>query len=123
MLANDLPSAWRARAAELREWAAAEAAACALERAAAELQEALRSAEGALLTLDAAAAESGYSADHLRHLVADGTLPNAGQKGRPRIQRRDLPRRARAAATAGAYSPQEDARQLLSGATSPGRRQ
>jgi len=58
---------------------------------AAELEEAIRTAEDEALTLTHAARESGYSSDHLRHLVADGTIPNAGEKGRPRIRRGDLP--------------------------------
>ncbi|HEX8726058.1 MAG TPA: hypothetical protein VF737_11785, partial [Gemmatimonadaceae bacterium] len=36
----------------------------------------------------------GYSKDHLRKCVADGTIPNAGSKGRPRIRRGDLPKKA-----------------------------
>lgn len=47
-----------------------------------------------LLTLAVAAAESGYSVDHLQRLVAEGEIPNAGQKGKPRIRRADLPRKA-----------------------------
>jgi hypothetical protein len=47
--------------------------------------------EAEILTLAEAAQESGYSGDHLRHLIADGTLDNAGRKGSPRIRRGDLP--------------------------------
>jgi hypothetical protein len=47
-----------------------------------------------LLTLDAATTESGYSAERLRHLVADGAVPNAGRRGAPRVRRGDLPKRA-----------------------------
>lgn len=45
------------------------------------------------LTLQQAAVESGYSADRLGRLVRDGTLPNAGERGSPRIRRRNLPRK------------------------------
>lgn len=58
---------------------------------AAQVREAMREVADEELTLSEAAIESGYSADHLRHLVADGTIPNAGRKGAPRIRRRDLP--------------------------------
>ena len=58
---------------------------------AAELQEALRESDGELLTLSQAASESGYSESRIRHLVSDGTIPQAGERGRPRIRRGDLP--------------------------------
>lgn len=58
-----------------------------------ELREALRDQGSEELTLSEAALESGYSEDHLRHLVADGTIPNAGERGRPRIRRGDLPQK------------------------------
>src|SRR5213079_3103830 len=45
------------------------------------------------LTLAKAAAESGYSKDHLALLVANGTIDNAGEKGTPRIRRQVLPRK------------------------------
>jgi hypothetical protein len=37
--------------------------------------------------------DSRYSVEHLRKMVAPGTIPNAGEKGRPRIRRSDLPTR------------------------------
>ena len=48
--------------------------------AAKELEEALAKGLTEVLTLEEAAAESGYSADHLGRLLADGTIPNAGRK-------------------------------------------
>lgn len=45
------------------------------------------------LTLRAAAAECGYSEDHLGRLVRRGTLKNYGRPGSPRVRRGDLPRR------------------------------
>ena len=56
-----------------------------------ELEEAVRSDQDESLTLQEAAATSGYSADHIRHQVADGKLPNVGRKGSPRVRRGDLP--------------------------------
>lgn len=47
------------------------------------------------LTVAEAAEESGYSESRLYALVEEGTIPNAGQEGAPRIPRRDLPRRPR----------------------------
>jgi hypothetical protein len=67
------------------------------------------------LTLTAASALSGYSSDHLSRLIRDGTLPNAGRKGAPRIRRADLPIRPGAGIASvrnKEYSPFTDARSL-----------
>lgn len=45
----------------------------------------------AVLNLTQAAAESGYSPDHLGHLVRTGAIPNAGHPHAPKIRRKDLP--------------------------------
>lgn len=45
------------------------------------------------LNLQEAAAESGYSPDHLGALVRQGKIPNAGRPNAPRIRRSDLPRK------------------------------
>lgn len=55
--------------------------------------EALRPAGGELLSLQEAAAESGYSVDRLGRLVAKGEIPNAGRRGKPAIRRSDLPKK------------------------------
>lgn len=70
------------------------AATCALH--AAELREAVQAVGDELLTLADAADLSGYSVSHLRHRVADGTIPNSGEKGSPLIRRADLPVKPRA---------------------------
>ena len=101
----------RAEAAVVRR-AGAEPNAAAIEYAAARMEAALRAESDAALTLEQAAAESGYSADHLRHLVSAGALPNVGAKGRPRIPRASLPRKAPAPA-AGGYDVDADARSLV----------
>ena len=61
-----------------------------------DLEAALRSVADDALDLTAAARESGYSVDRLRHKVAIGEIPNAGRKGSPRIRRGDLPIKKRA---------------------------
>ena len=58
---------------------------------ASELTEAIRETESRTLTLTEASAASGYSGEHLRHLVSIGRIPNAGRRGAPRIRRSDLP--------------------------------
>jgi hypothetical protein len=119
MTPTDLPAVWRSKAAELRDFGAFVQAAL-LERVAGELESALRDEADAALTLAEAAAESGYSDRRLRELIAEGAIPNAGARGRPRIRRVDLPRRARPANTNGDYDAQADALRLL--ATKTGRR-
>ena len=49
-----------------------------------------------LLSLGAAALESGYSADYLGKLISGGRLKYAGNRHRPRVRRGDLPRKATA---------------------------
>jgi hypothetical protein len=77
------------------------------------LEMALRDAGGELLTLSQGARESGYSPDRLRHLIAEGTIPNAGRKGSPRIRRADLPRKP-AGGAPGAFDASAVARRLTS---------
>lgn len=85
----DLPATWRDRADELEPYATP--AAEAFRRAAAELEAALQARATEELTLGEAAEASGYSKRRLRELLADGTIPQAGRKGGPRIRRGDLP--------------------------------
>jgi len=87
----DLPALWRERAELLRPYAPQVARA--FEDAAEALESSLLAAEGDLLDLRAAAAESGYSTDHLARLLRDGKLRNAGRSRSPRIRRADLPRK------------------------------
>lgn len=103
-----LPSAWRSRAANLREWGAPEATARVWEKAAAEVEQVLRRWDRTTLTLREAARESGYSADHLGALVREGEIPNAGRKGAPRIRRADLPVKAPSSSPEGRPSEKED---------------
>ena len=58
---------------------------------AAELEAAFTAWLNEALTLDQSATESDYSYKHLQERVANGTIPNAGKPGKPRILRRDLP--------------------------------
>jgi hypothetical protein len=64
------------------------------EDAASELQAHLRDTGMELLTLQAAARETGYSADHLGRLIRAGKLENHGREHAPKVRRGDLPRKA-----------------------------
>ncbi|MFQ5680359.1 MAG: hypothetical protein ACE5HP_12980 [Gemmatimonadota bacterium] len=89
---SSLPARWRGEAARLRVLEAHGQAAT-LEAAAAELEAATAEWGLAPLTLREAAAESGYTEDHLGRLLREGTVPNAGEPYSPRIRCRDLPRK------------------------------
>lgn len=80
-----------------------------------DFEEVMRSGDHDALTLEEAARESGYSVDHLRHLIADGQLANAGRKHAPRLRRVDLPRKPSAARSSarGAYDADGDAIRLV----------
>jgi hypothetical protein len=90
MTPTELAQRWR-KDAELLDRYGDDAMARACRTHADDLDAAMRSVADDALDLTAAARESGYSPDRLRHLVAEGTIPNAGKKGSPRIRRGDLP--------------------------------
>lgn len=102
----------RTDAATLRRWGDVRGADL-LEAVADRVDAALRDHDAELLDLRTAARESGYSPDRLRHMLADGTVPNSGRKGAPRVRRGDLPNRPARAPAAGAYDPAADALRLL----------
>ncbi len=90
----DLPAAFKEIAAIARQYAADERAAAIWERAAEMAEESLRQSGLERLTLQQAAAESGYSRDHLRRLIDEGTIPNASAAdGSKAILRMHLPRK------------------------------
>src|SRR2546427_10423430 len=87
-----LVARWRAEAEVLRRRGAESLATC-LVGCADELAEWAKQHALEALTLEQAAAESGYSYSALQHRLADGSLKNAGTQHRPRIRRADLPRK------------------------------
>lgn len=83
---------WRERAAFCRDHGD-ERGATFFTKHADELERLGAEADDELLTLQAAAEESGYSADHLGRLVRDGKLANHGRSHVPRVRRGELPRK------------------------------
>lgn len=72
--------------------------------------------EDPIVTLRAAAKESGYSVEHLARMVRQGKIPNAGRRNAPRIRVADLPvRRSLARDRVGSYNVDTDARTLRNG--------
>ena len=116
---HQLPAEYRRMAHSVRENAAAEQAARAYERCAAIAETALRGHWEEALSLEEAELESGYSRSHLRRLIREGIIPDAGGPGRPRILRRHLPRKPGAAAARspdpGAPSVRQLARTIAAG--------
>ena len=86
---TDLSAEWRELALQQRDLGA-EPQARTLEWCADRLEEHSREWETEPLTLEEAAGDSGYSADHLGRLVREGKIPNAGRANAPRIARREL---------------------------------
>ena len=119
-----LATRWREEAERLRTLEA-NGQAAALEQAARELEAAAAAWASKRLTISEAAAESGYSEEHLRRLTRNGELPadrNGGPQSQLYVRRGDLPtkrgRNGREEPEGIAYDPVEDARdiaQLLEG--------
>ena len=87
-----LAERWREEARLLRRHGA-EPQAELVETHASELDEAVAGWCNEPLTLRQAEEESQLAYSTLQQHLAQGVLPNAGTKGKPRVRRRDLPRR------------------------------
>ena len=91
---TELASRWR-NEAEIFERRGAANQAATLKSCADELEQWMHERELEKLTLIQAAKESGYSYSALQKMVADGRLPNVGDKNRPRVRRGNLPQKPR----------------------------
>ncbi len=89
-----LLSQWREDAERLRTWGC-DGQATILERCADALDAHAASVADATLSLDEAAAASGYSVAHLRRLVAQGVVPDVGTNGVTALRQQDLPYKPR----------------------------
>ncbi len=87
---TDLPPRWTARAAEMRFLGQGPLAAL-IEAMLGEFETERAADASEALTIAQAAAESGYSEEHLRRQVRNGQIPNAGRPNAPRIRRADVP--------------------------------
>ena len=108
---------WLTRRDELRRLRALVDGATLCDELLAELEGLADDAANQLLSLHRAAAESGYSADHLGRLIREGKISNAGRLNSPRIRRGDLPIKVAHAVASEAersYDPDTDARSLVS---------
>ena len=82
---------WRSEAVVLHR-RGCEATALLLEQCAREIEEDLtsQSVENALLSIDEAAAETGYSVSGIRKMIARNAIPNLGKPYAPRVRTGDL---------------------------------
>jgi hypothetical protein len=105
---------WRERAQVLHAEGCSGVAA-ARERCANELEALLHTIDTEALSIDQAADEGGYSAEHLRRLLRKAPALNAGRAGKPLILRRNVPRKAKSLGkkTAVMYDPVADAQSLV----------
>jgi hypothetical protein len=83
---------WKADATILEAYGANQAVVA--RKYATELEAGILEWQLEALTLSAAERESGYSYSTLQQMVADGEVPNAGEKNKPRIRRCDMPKKA-----------------------------
>ena len=114
----DLPPLWTARAAEMRFLGQGPLAAL-IEAMLGEFETERAADATETLTIAQAAAESGYCKEHLRRLVREEEIPNAGRPNAPRIRRANVPiKPGRLAANRDAETPSngynvdEDARDI-----------
>jgi hypothetical protein len=94
MTPQEFRAKWGAEAEAMRRRGAVVTGAAVLDEVLADFASITQEEADALLNLQHASQESGYSADHLGRLVRDGTIPNAGRPYAPKIRRKDLPRTA-----------------------------
>jgi|SRR5580704_2149062 hypothetical protein len=91
--ASELLDRWTARKNEYARVHATVDAAKLLAEVLSDIEQVVALQANAVLTLETAAARSGYSKDHLARLIREGKIPNAGRRGAPRIRTVDLPAR------------------------------
>jgi hypothetical protein len=111
---TEIIARWSAREAEWSRLGASVNGSALAAEVIADLEKIAASDGGDELTLTAASTLSGYSTDHLSRLIREGSIPNAGKKGSPRIRRADLPIRPKGIAKVNgiAYNALTDARSL-----------
>ena len=91
---DDFRAKWRTEAEAMRHRNAIVEGATLCEEMLSDFEAVVAAETEAVLNLQQAAAESGYSADYLGALVRKGEISNAGRPNAPKIRRSDLPRKA-----------------------------
>ena len=117
MTRDELRAVWSARQVEWLRFAANVDGAKIIAAFLADLDSVTVSEREEALSLAEAARISGYSRDHLARLIRSGSIPNAGAKNRPKLRRKDVPRKPHsslASDTSFRYDALADARSLRS---------
>lgn len=91
MTASEFEAKWSAEAVAMRRRKVQVDGAALCDEMLADFRLVMAADRETLLNLTEAAAESGYSPDHLGALVRQGVIPNAGRPKSPKIKRSDLP--------------------------------
>lgn len=91
---TEIAERWRREADSYERDVALVSGDAVLRRVADELEAAWREWELEELSVAQAANESGYTISAIEKQLRWGRIPNAGEAGRPRIRRSDLPRKA-----------------------------
>jgi hypothetical protein len=117
MTREELRAIWSARQTECLQFTAQLDGAKVIAAFLSDFDSVTVSEEEGALSLAEAARISGYSRDHLARLIRSGSIPNAGAKNRPRIRRKDVPRKPHSSLASGTslrYAGLADARSLRS---------
>jgi hypothetical protein len=115
MTRDELRALWSARQTECVQFGTQVDGAKVMAAFLADFDSVTVSEEEQALSLSEAARISGYSREHLARLVRSASIPNVGAKNRPRIRRKDLPRKPKISlASRGSfrYDARADARSL-----------
>jgi hypothetical protein len=91
-LLQEVPAEWRAEA-DLFRRRGQDSYAKLVESLAADLEARIRVWASEPLSLSEAVRESGFSRSTLERRIEDGSIPNVGQSGAPRVRRIDLPQK------------------------------
>lgn len=111
---NELVERWRTRREEWSKLGAFVDGAAVAEEILADIAALIEYQTHLPVDVVTASQVSGYSADHLRRLISQGKLRNAGRKGAPKLFLADLPKRPQRVAPSqgNSYDPATDARFL-----------
>lgn len=91
MTPNEFEAKWSEEAVAMRRRKVQVDGAALCDEMLADFRQVMTADREVLLNLTQAAAESGYTPDHLGSLVRSGVIPNAGRPKSPKIRRSDLP--------------------------------
>lgn len=102
---SELVVTWQDRRAAMLQFGGLQDGTKIIDEMLADFEEVLRNTSDEVLNLTQAAAESGYTADHLGRLANEGKIVTVGRKHARKIRRGDLPRKPGAHADGDVHGP------------------